>query len=52
MIDERELATRVKALGKAVAANEPATSILALMNTLKNEANPTEDMLRVSSPWS
>ncbi|RKU40681.1 RNA polymerase II elongation factor [Coniochaeta pulveracea] len=46
MIDERELATRVKALSKAVAANEPAPSILALMNTLKNEAHPTEDMLR------
>jgi transcription elongation factor S-II len=50
MLDERELATRVKALSKAVSAGEPAPSVIALMNTLKQEANPTEEMLRVRPP--
>lgn len=45
-MDERELAQRIKALSKAVSANEPAHSIVSLMETLKKEAAPTEDMLR------
>ncbi len=61
-MDERELTMRIKALNKAIVANEPAASILALMNTLKEAGAPTEDILRVSfaidslvdpfrSPW-
>lgn len=46
MMDERELAQRVKALSKSVAQNEAPDSILALMNTIKNDAKPTEEMLR------
>ncbi|OIW23999.1 transcription elongation factor [Coniochaeta ligniaria NRRL 30616] len=46
MMDERELAQRIKALSKSVAQNEAPDSILALMNTIKNDAKPTEDMLR------
>jgi transcription elongation factor S-II len=49
-MDERELAQRVKALSKAVMGNEPASSILSLMETLKKDASPTEEMLRVSNP--
>ncbi len=46
MMDERELAQRIKALSKSVAQNEAPESILALMTTIKNDAKPTEDMLR------
>jgi len=46
MMDERELAQRIKALSKSVAQNEAPDSILALMNTIKNDAKPTEEMLR------
>lgn len=44
---ERELTSRVKALNKAIASNEPAHSILAIMETLKKATAPTEDVLRV-----
>ncbi|EFX00779.1 transcription elongation factor s 2 [Grosmannia clavigera kw1407] len=43
---ERELTSRVKALNKAIASNEPAHSILAIMETLKKAVAPTEDVLR------
>ncbi|KAB5578695.1 transcription elongation factor S-II [Coniochaeta sp. 2T2.1] len=46
MMDERELAQRIKQLSKSVQANEAPDSILALMNTIKNDAKPTEEMLR------
>lgn len=46
MMDERELAQRIKALSKSVSQNEAPDSILALMNTIKNDAKPTEEMLR------
>lgn len=45
-MDERELASRIRALSKSVMQNETPESILALMNTLKNDAKPTEEMLR------
>ncbi len=49
-MDERELTTRIKALNKAVGDNEPSTSILGLMETLKRAGAPSEEVLRVGSP--
>ncbi|KAL7620694.1 transcription elongation factor TFIIS [Parahypoxylon ruwenzoriense] len=46
-MDQRELDTRVKALHKAIQTNEPAASIIALVETLK-KASPTEEMLRTT----
>jgi hypothetical protein len=47
MLDQRELEARVKALNKTVAANEPPANALALIELLKKEDAPTEEMLRV-----
>lgn len=44
---ERELGQRVKALTKCVAANEPPENAIKLLETLKKDASPTEEMLRV-----
>jgi hypothetical protein len=46
-MDQRELESRVKALTKVVAANEPPENALKLLELLKKEASPTEEMLRV-----
>lgn len=46
-MDERELGQRVKALTKCVAANEPAENVIKMLETLKKDASPTEEMLRV-----
>lgn len=46
-MDQRELESRVKALTKVVAANEPPENALKLLETLKKDASPTEEMLRV-----
>lgn len=43
---ERDLATRIKALSKAVTADEPTPSIIAILETLKKGPSPPEDMLR------
>lgn len=48
MMNARELEARIKALHKAQATNEPASNIIALMESLKKEDVPTEEMLRVS----
>jgi transcription elongation factor S-II len=47
MMNQRELDSRVKALTKCVAANEPAENAIKLLETLKKDAAPTEEMLRV-----
>lgn len=47
-MDQRELESRVKALTKSVAANEPPENAIKLLETLKKDAKPTEEMLRVS----
>ena len=52
MMKARELETRIKALHKAQAAGEPAANIISLMESLKKEDVPTEEMLRVSSSYS
>lgn len=46
-MDQRELDSRVKALQKAIAEKEPATNVITIMETLKNNVNPTEELLRV-----
>ncbi|KAL3958857.1 hypothetical protein ACCO45_007019 [Purpureocillium lilacinum] len=48
MMDQRELESRVKALNKSVAANEPPESAIKLLDSLKNDAAPTEEMLRAT----
>ncbi len=50
-MNERELTSRIGALNKAISQSEPATSILALMETLKSAAAPKEEILRVSLPF-
>ena len=47
-MDQRELESRVKALTKSVAANEPPETAIKLLDSLKKDAKPTEEMLRVS----
>jgi transcription elongation factor S-II len=46
-MDQRELDSRIKALQKAIAEKEPATNVITIMETLKNNVNPTEELLRV-----
>lgn len=46
-MDHRELESRVKALNKTVTANEPPDTALRLLESLKKDAAPTEEMLRV-----
>ncbi|KAJ6787946.1 hypothetical protein PWT90_03763 [Aphanocladium album] len=48
-MDQRELESRIKALTKSVAANEPAENALRLLDSLKKDAAPTEEMLRWQS---
>ncbi|OAA44496.1 transcription elongation factor s-ii [Beauveria brongniartii RCEF 3172] len=45
-MDQRELESRIKALTKSVAANEPPENALRLLESLKKDAAPTEEMLR------
>ncbi|KAH6900245.1 transcription factor S-II, central domain-containing protein [Thelonectria olida] len=47
-MDQRELESRIKALTKCVAANEPAENAIKMLDTLKKEAKPTEEMLRAT----
>jgi transcription elongation factor S-II len=48
-MDQRELDSRIKSLQKAINEKEPAETIIAMMETLKNNVNPTEELLRVCS---
>lgn len=48
-MDQRELDSRVKALQKAIVDKEPASNVISIMETLKNNVNPTEELLRVCS---
>ncbi|KAK8927497.1 Transcription elongation factor S-II [Metarhizium anisopliae] len=47
-MDQRELESRVKALTKSVAANEPPENAIKLLESLKKDAKPTEEMLRAT----
>lgn len=46
-MDQRELDSRIKALQKAIAEKEPVQNVLTIMEMLKNNVNPTEELLRV-----
>ncbi|POR32728.1 DNA repair protein rad13, partial [Tolypocladium paradoxum] len=48
VMDQRELESRVKALTKSVAANEPPETAMRLLDSLKKDASPTEEMLRAT----
>ncbi len=56
-MDQRELESRIKALTKSVNAKEAPENALRLLDSLKKDAAPTEEMLRVrampaqSLPW-
>ncbi|ROT43608.1 transcription elongation factor S-II [Sodiomyces alkalinus F11] len=47
-MDHREFETTIKQLQKTVALNEAASNVLAILERLKKEAMPTEDMLRAT----
>ncbi|RCI13127.1 hypothetical protein L249_1281 [Ophiocordyceps polyrhachis-furcata BCC 54312] len=47
-MDQRELEARIKALTKSVAANEPPENAIRLLDMLKKDAAPTEEMLRAT----
>ncbi|KAG6008003.1 hypothetical protein E4U21_005237 [Claviceps maximensis] len=47
-MDQRELELRVKALTKSVAANEAPENAIKLLELLKKDAKPTEEMLRAT----
>lgn len=47
-MDQRELDSRLKALQKAVNEKEPVSNVVAILETLKKEVMPTEELLRVS----
>ncbi|OHE93690.1 transcription elongation factor S-II [Colletotrichum orchidophilum] len=47
-MDQRELEACIKQLNKVVQANEPPATALGLLERLKKEAAPTEEMLRSS----
>ena len=48
-MDQRELDSTVKSLAKAIAEKEPATIIVSILEKLKNDVVPTEELLRVCS---
>jgi len=48
-MDQRELETRLKALQKAVGDKDSADNVISLLESLKKEVSPTEELLRVSS---
>jgi len=47
-MDQRELEANVKALTKCIHANEPPENALKLLDILKKDASPTEEMLRTT----
>lgn len=47
-MDQRELDTYVKQLTKCISANEAPENALRLLETLKKDASPTEEMLRAT----
>ncbi|KAI0598954.1 transcription factor S-II, central domain-containing protein [Biscogniauxia sp. FL1348] len=48
MMDQRELESHIKAVHKAANANEPASNLIAMLEILKKDAAPTEEMLRTT----
>lgn len=48
-MDQRELESQVKQLTKCISANEAPENALRILEILKKDAAPTEEMLRVRS---
>ena len=48
-MDQREVETMIKALQKAVNDKEPVSNVTTILEKLKNDVVPTEDLLRVRS---
>ena len=48
-MDQREVETMIKALQKAVNDKEPVANVITIMEKLKKDVVPTEDLLRVCS---
>ncbi|KAH7027830.1 transcription factor S-II, central domain-containing protein [Microdochium trichocladiopsis] len=46
MLDQRELASRIQSIRKAKDSNEPASVVIAALEALRKEGNPTEEMIR------
>ncbi|KAF4629615.1 hypothetical protein G7Y89_g8534 [Cudoniella acicularis] len=47
-MDQRELESRLKALHKAVAEKDSAANVISILETLKKEVVPTEELLRAT----
>lgn len=50
-MDQRELKLQIDALQKALQTKEPASNIVAILEKLKKEVEPTEELLRVCSSY-
>jgi transcription elongation factor S-II len=48
-MDQREVETMIKALQKALNEKEPSANIITILEKLKKDVAPTEDLLRVRS---
>jgi hypothetical protein len=48
-MDQREVESYIKALQKALNEKEPASNVVTIMEKLKKDVAPTEDLLRVCS---
>jgi transcription elongation factor S-II len=48
-MDQREVETMINALQKALNEKEPVANVIVIMEKLKKDVAPTEDLLRVCS---
>jgi transcription elongation factor S-II len=48
-MDQRELDSRLKSLQKAVAEKDSTANVISILETLKKDVVPTEELLRVRS---
>lgn len=46
-MDAKELGEHIKTLQKALQAKEPSANVIGIMEKLKKEVAPTEELLRV-----
>tara|TARA_R110002060_G_scaffold75838_1_gene85754 strand:+ start:262 stop:456 length:195 start_codon:yes stop_codon:yes gene_type:complete len=46
-MDAKEVSTRIHSLQKALADKQPASVIITMLETLKKDVVPTEELLRV-----
>lgn len=50
-MEQRELKEQVEALSKALQAKESTATLVAMLERMKKEVVPTEELLRVSVPY-